>query len=101
MLRHTAIDLTADNSFSVLYRDLTNPLCDQHNKGDDRDQECEEHDFNDDILAACAANRADFAQDRLWKTGNNTNEDDKRYAVTNTALSDLLPQPHHEHCSCR
>lgn len=100
MCRVTAIHLTADDTFRILYRDAALTLCDfndhdDHEQGDDsKKQGLEDVDRTSlDVLV----NRHAALREARYDTG----EDDERNAVADAASCDLVTEPHEETCACR
>ena len=98
--RVTAIHLTADDTFRILYRDAALTLGDfddhnDHEQGDNsKKQGLEDVDRTSlDILVNRHA--------PLRKTRYDTREDDERNAVADSTSCDLVTEPHEETRACR
>ena len=100
VLTGTAILTVADDALCILYGHFACSLNEKH--GTDSDGK-EQHDLDDEhhqtaLTGCCTGQTAcEFKEERSRETGDDTDKDDKRYTVADTAVCDTLAEPHDKH----
>ena len=91
-----AVNPPPDDALGVLHGNFAQALGQQDHKGYYGEHERDEENFFNDILAETAIDdkKLILLIDRVRQLGDDADEDDQRNAVANTALRDLLTQPH-------
>src|SRR5690606_34409813 len=89
-------DLAALLTLGVVHRDTTLATLDEHHETDDRNSQEADDQQGEDIDVALPGGLERLADGR-GQAGHDAGEDQHRDAVADTALGDLLTQPHHEH----
>ena len=96
----TAIHLTADDTFRILHRDLTDALGNRNNENDHGQRNKQEQDHVQNV--DCTYVQI-FCQrgDAVRKAGYDTRKDDQGDTVSDTFLRNLFTDPHQQAGACR
>ncbi|MNE01880.1 hypothetical protein D3C80_943330 [compost metagenome] len=89
-------DLAALLTLGVVHRNATLTTLDEHHETDDRYCQQTDCDQGEDVDIALTS-RLEGLPDRTRQTGHDASKNQHRDTVADTALRDLLAQPHHEH----
>ena len=105
VLRLAAVHFPPDHAFRVLHSDFTDPLRNRYHCGDNKDEDHHEQHQHHRVHLARSLPRWNKSlpslHQRSGQPRHNPYRDDERDAVADTALGDLIAQPHQNQCAGR